>query len=576
MAKPIVDDVLMAVQQDDGRTPVRLSRGSPSRALPRVALDLATTVERIQSNFVIADPTLPDCPIVFASDPFLRLTGYRREEVLGRNWCARRRRRARARTPACLPACVACVPACLLASARCRPSEVQDCGRGGAARAPDPQPRPLCPPLPCPRPSPRATRRSRFLQGRDTDRATVLELKAAIKAGRECTVRLLNYTKAGKPFWNMVRRAGLPGLEAGAGTGAARSQGCWQEAGTARGSLGAGLLRTPAMTGGCIRRAPTSHPQLTVAPIRDIEDRPRFLVGVQVRGPLGGLRCAVCWRVWRGCGALPRGVEAFRLAACWHTVHCTLHTDTAIDKRSRPHPPHARQVDVTDHPTVAEAAPVGQQAASAVGQALQQMNWVGVDPWATFPTGLRAPKPHRRGDPAAAALAAAVERDGKLRLRHFSRVGPGRSGLLLGRGRTCRAARRPVPAAAWRRPAAAPKRGARPLAQPFASLRPYPATLRRAGAPAGQRRRAPQTHPPPCLTAAPPGPPHPASSLHHRRCASWAAATWAWWTWCSWWAPTSALRSSPWRSGRCWSATRWGGGGWGEGSSLRGRALGVL
>lgn len=37
-------------------------------------------------NFVIADPTLPDCPIVFASDPFLKLTGYRREEVLGRNW----------------------------------------------------------------------------------------------------------------------------------------------------------------------------------------------------------------------------------------------------------------------------------------------------------------------------------------------------------------------------------------------------------------------------------------------------------------------------------------------------------
>lgn len=37
-------------------------------------------------NFVIADPTLPDCPIVFASDAFLKLSGYRREEVLGRNW----------------------------------------------------------------------------------------------------------------------------------------------------------------------------------------------------------------------------------------------------------------------------------------------------------------------------------------------------------------------------------------------------------------------------------------------------------------------------------------------------------
>nr|AML76899.1 putative LOV domain-containing protein [Ettlia oleoabundans] len=228
VAKPIVDDVLTAVQEADGKAPVRLSRGSPSRAVPRVALDLATTVERIQSNFVIADPTLPDCPIVFASDPFLKLTGYRREEVLGRN--------------------------------------------------------------------------CRFLQGRDTDRATVQELKASIRAGRECTVRLLNYTKAGKPFWNM----------------------------------------------------------LTVAPIKDIEDRPRFLVGVQV--------------------------------------------------------------DVTEHPTAAEATPVGMQAANVVGQALQNMNWVGVDPWATFPTGLVSPKPHRRQDPATAALNEAVQRDGKLRLRHFARV----------------------------------------------------------------------------------------------------------------------------------------------------------
>ena len=41
-----------------------------------------------------------------------------------------------------------------------------------------------CPPLPL--------ARSRFLQGPDTDRAAVLELKAAIRAGRECTVRLLH------------------------------------------------------------------------------------------------------------------------------------------------------------------------------------------------------------------------------------------------------------------------------------------------------------------------------------------------------------------------------------------------
>ncbi|KAG7671346.1 hypothetical protein Ndes2526B_g02155 [Nannochloris sp. 'desiccata'] len=233
IAKPIVDDVLHAVQRDEGREPKRLSRtntdgpGSP-RTLPRVALDLATTVERIQSNFVIADPTLPDCPIVFASDPFLHLSGYRREEVLGRN--------------------------------------------------------------------------CRFLQGPDTDRNTVTGLRAAIKEGREITVRLLNYRKDGTPFWNM----------------------------------------------------------LTVAPIRDVTGHPRFLVGVQV--------------------------------------------------------------DVTAQPTVEEAAPVGMSAASAVGAAMRTVDWVGVDPWTSFHTGLAPVKPHHAGDPSAAALADAVAKEGKLRLRQFQRL----------------------------------------------------------------------------------------------------------------------------------------------------------
>mmetsp|Transcript_8423 Transcript_8423/g.27520 ORF Transcript_8423/g.27520 Transcript_8423/m.27520 type:complete len:734 (+) Transcript_8423:625-2826(+) len=51
----------------------------------RGGLDFATTIERVHTNFVIADPTLPDCPIIFASDDFLDLTQYTREEVLGRN-----------------------------------------------------------------------------------------------------------------------------------------------------------------------------------------------------------------------------------------------------------------------------------------------------------------------------------------------------------------------------------------------------------------------------------------------------------------------------------------------------------
>ncbi len=50
---------------------------APVPPLPpsRAGLDLATTLERIQQSFVISDPNLPDCPIVFASDNFIEFTG---------------------------------------------------------------------------------------------------------------------------------------------------------------------------------------------------------------------------------------------------------------------------------------------------------------------------------------------------------------------------------------------------------------------------------------------------------------------------------------------------------------------
>nr|AHZ63889.1 phototropin [Scouleria aquatica] len=95
----------------------------------RRGIDLATTLERIEKNFVITDPRLPDNPIIFASDEFLELTEYTREEILGRN--------------------------------------------------------------------------CRFLQGPDTDQSTVQQIRDAIKEKRDITVQLLNYTKSGKPFWNL-------------------------------------------------------------------------------------------------------------------------------------------------------------------------------------------------------------------------------------------------------------------------------------------------------------------------------------------------------------------------------------
>nr|AML77920.1 putative LOV domain-containing protein [Griselinia littoralis] len=95
----------------------------------RKGLDLATTLERIEKNFVITDPRLPDNPIIFASDSFLELTEYSREEILGRN--------------------------------------------------------------------------CRFLQGPETDPATVRKIRDAIDNQKDVTVQLINYTKTGKKFWNL-------------------------------------------------------------------------------------------------------------------------------------------------------------------------------------------------------------------------------------------------------------------------------------------------------------------------------------------------------------------------------------
>ncbi|EEC45015.1 predicted protein, partial [Phaeodactylum tricornutum CCAP 1055/1] len=47
--------------------------------------NLVRSIQSSQHSFMITDPSLQDNPIVFASDDFLKLTGYTREQVLGRN-----------------------------------------------------------------------------------------------------------------------------------------------------------------------------------------------------------------------------------------------------------------------------------------------------------------------------------------------------------------------------------------------------------------------------------------------------------------------------------------------------------
>jgi PAS domain S-box-containing protein len=97
--------------------------------------NLVQSIQRSQHSFVITDPSLQDNPIVFASDDFLSLTGYSREEVLGRN--------------------------------------------------------------------------CRFLQGTDTDKAKLDEIRKGLAAGDDVSVTLLNYTADGSPFWNKLFIAAL-------------------------------------------------------------------------------------------------------------------------------------------------------------------------------------------------------------------------------------------------------------------------------------------------------------------------------------------------------------------------------
>nr|AML78431.1 putative LOV domain-containing protein [Botryococcus terribilis] len=138
VAKGIVQEVTSNIQDAELETRLGKKMTAP-KSFPRVALDLATTVERIQQNFCICDPNLPDCPIVFASDGFLEMTEFGRFEVLGRN--------------------------------------------------------------------------CRFLQGPETDPKAIAEIKEAIKNRSETTVRILNYKKSGKPFWNMFTLAPMADVD---------------------------------------------------------------------------------------------------------------------------------------------------------------------------------------------------------------------------------------------------------------------------------------------------------------------------------------------------------------------------
>lgn len=58
-------------------------------------------------------------------------------------------------------------------------------------------------------------RNCRFLQGPETDRKTVMDIREAIREERSCHVKILNYTKSRKPFWNLFHLAPVYSREDG-------------------------------------------------------------------------------------------------------------------------------------------------------------------------------------------------------------------------------------------------------------------------------------------------------------------------------------------------------------------------
>ena len=59
--------------------------GEGEKALTESDYRLMMALVNAQQNFTVSDPSLPDNPIVYASQGFLDLSGYTREQVLGRN-----------------------------------------------------------------------------------------------------------------------------------------------------------------------------------------------------------------------------------------------------------------------------------------------------------------------------------------------------------------------------------------------------------------------------------------------------------------------------------------------------------
>jgi len=78
------DKVLEQLPQETSKV-VTQYKGDATSFLGRADFQLMTTIQTAQRSFCITNPFLPNNPIVFVNDGFCKLTGYTREEVIGKN-----------------------------------------------------------------------------------------------------------------------------------------------------------------------------------------------------------------------------------------------------------------------------------------------------------------------------------------------------------------------------------------------------------------------------------------------------------------------------------------------------------
>eukprot|EP01041_Mallomonas_annulata_P000908 gene908-1762_t len=82
---PTEADGLLSTCSQSGGSIIADRPDEATKTLDDPDYSLVKALQTAQQNFVITDPSMPDNPIVYASQGFLNLTGYSLDQVLGRN-----------------------------------------------------------------------------------------------------------------------------------------------------------------------------------------------------------------------------------------------------------------------------------------------------------------------------------------------------------------------------------------------------------------------------------------------------------------------------------------------------------